>query len=353
VARDQCASEPPDIKDQIMKICIVGAGAIGGMLGVQLALVGEQVTFISRGANLEAARQNGIKLILEDGAERLACPVSATDRIAEAGVQDVVILTMKAHQVAPVAGEVRSLFGAETIVVTMQNGIPWWYFLKLPGPYQGTPIEAVDPGSMIAANIEVDRVIGCVVYPAAEIVAPGVVRHIEGNRLSLGELDGAETPRVKRVSELFRKAGFKSPVLTDIRSEIWLKLWGNVSFNPISALAHATLVDICQFPLTRELAARMMEEAQTIGEKLGGHFRVPLERRIAGAEGVGRHKTSMLQDVEHGRALELDALVGAVVELGRITATPTPHIDAVYACASLLAKTLQDERGRLRLEKLC
>ncbi len=250
------------------------------------------------------------------------------------------------------ASEVPALCGRDTFVVTMQNGIPWWYFLGLPGPLQGTSIEAVDPGGVIASHIEVNRVIGCVVYPAAEIIAPSVIRKIEGNRFSLGELDGAETPRVKLVAELFRKAGFKAPVVSDIRSEIWLKLWGNVSFNPISALCHATLVDICQFPPSRELAARMMKETQTIGEKLGVHFRVSLERRIAGAEGVGKHKTSMLQDVEHGRALELDALVGAVVELGRITATPTPHIDAVYACASLLAKTLHDEQGRLRIDKL-
>jgi len=236
-------------------------------------------------------------------------------------------------------------------VVTMQNGIPWWYFLGLPGPHQGTRIEAVDPGGVIASHIEVNRVIGCVVYPAAEIVAPGLIRQIEGNRFSVGELDGVETPRVKMIAELFRKAGFKAPVVSDIRSEIWLKLWGNVSFNPISALCHSTLVDICQFPPSRELAARMMKETQTIGEKLGVHFRVPLERRIAGALGVGKHKTSMLQDVEHGRALELDALVGAVVELGRITSTPTPNIDAVYACASLLAKTLHDEKGRLKIEK--
>ena len=335
-----------------MKICIVGAGAIGGMLGVKLALAGEDVIFITRGVNLEAVKKNGMRLVMEGGGECLAQPVKATDRIAEAGVQDLVILGMKAHQVAAVAKDVRSLFRPDTIVVTLQNGIPWWYFHKHPGPYEGLRIEAVDPGGVIAANIEIDRVIGCVVYPAAEIIAPGVIRHIEGNRFSVGELDGAETPRVKMISELFRRAGFKSPVLTDIRSEIWLKLWGNLSFNPISALTHATLVDICQFPPSRELAARMMAEAQAIGEKLGVHFRVPLERRIAGAEAVGKHKTSMLQDVEHGRALEIDALVGAVVELGRITRTPTPHIDAVSACASLLAKTLQGEKGRLRIERL-
>ncbi|HZW29231.1 MAG TPA: 2-dehydropantoate 2-reductase [Isosphaeraceae bacterium] len=336
----------------MLKTCIVGAGAIGGMLGVQLALAGEHVTFISRGANLEAVRRNGLRLILDDGTESLAQPVMATESLAEAGPQDLVILSVKAHQVPAMAQDLPVLFGPDTIVVTMQNGIPWWYFLKCQGPYQGMRLEAVDPGGVIAAHIAVDRVIGCVAYPAAERIAPGVIRHIEGNRFSVGELDGAETPRVKMVSELFRKAGFKAPVLTDIRSEIWLKLWGNLSFNPISALTHATLVEICRFPPTRELAARMMAEAQAIAEKLGIHFRVSLERRIAGAEGVGKHKTSMLQDLEQGRALELEALVGAVVELGRITGTPTPHIDAVYACTSLLARTVQAEKGRLRIETL-
>lgn len=333
-----------------MTICIVGAGAIGGMLGVRLVQAGEDVTFITRGANLETARRQGITLIAEDGTSTVACPVTATDRLADVGVQDLVILALKAHQVAPVAQEVRSLIGPETVVVTMQNGIPWWYFLKHPGPYEGMRIESVDPGGVIAANIEVDRVIGTVVYPAAEITAPAVIRHIEGNRLSVGELDGAETPRVKRVSELFRKAGFKAPILNDIRSEIWLKIWGNASFNPISALTHATLAGICRFPATRALAAAMMTETQAIGEKLGIHFRLPLERRIAGAEGVGEHKTSMLQDVEHGRPLELEALVGAVVELGKITEIPTPHLNAIYACTSLLAQTLHDQKGQLAIE---
>jgi len=335
-----------------MKLCIVGAGAIGGMVGVRLAQAGEDVTFIIRGANLEAARKSGMKLIMEDGAEILIDPVKATDRLAEAGPQDVVILAMKAHQLPPIAAELPCLFHPDTLVVTLQNGIPWWYFYKNPGPYEGLRIETVDPGGVIAANVEVDRVIGCVVYPASTMIAPAVIRHEQGNRFSVGELDGSETPRVKMISELFRQAGFKSPVLKDIRSEIWLKLWGNACFNPISALAHATLEDICRFPLSRDLAAKMMVEVQMIGERLGAHFRVPLERRIAGAEAVGPHKTSMLQDVEHGRALELDALVGAVVELGRITATPTPHIDAVFACTSLLAKTLHEQKGRLRIERL-
>ena len=339
-------------RDAIMKICIVGAGAIGGMLGARLVLAGEEVTFISRGANLQAFRETGIRLILEDGAELRTGPLFATDRIAEAGVHDVVILAMKAHQLTALAGEIPSLLGSESVIVTMQNGIPWWYFLNSQGPRQGTRIEAVDPGGLIAASIDVNRVIGCVVYPASEIVSPGVIRQIEGDRLSVGELDGSKTPRVERISALCRRAGFKSPVISDIRSEIWLKLWGNASFNPISALTHATLEDICRFPLTRALVTRMMEEIQQIGEKLGATFRVSIERRIKGAEAVGKHKTSMLQDVEHGRALELEALVGAVVELGRITATPTPHLDAVYAMVSLLAKTLHNEKGRLKIEAI-
>ncbi|MBI4989328.1 MAG: 2-dehydropantoate 2-reductase [Rhodocyclales bacterium] len=330
-----------------MKIAVVGAGAIGGYLGAKLALAGEEVTFIARGANLAALQANGIRLILEDGTEQVAADIRAVQKMAEAGPQDAVLLTLKAHQVKDVLPNLRALFGPETMVVTMQNGIPWWYFHKLGGPFDGRAVASVDPDGAIAATIEVGRVIGSVVYPASELAAPGVVRVIEGNRFSLGELDGSKSPRIEALSQAMIHAGFKSPVSKDIRSEIWLKLWGNLSFNPISALTHATLADICQFPATRELVASMMREAQAIGEKLGVEFKVSLEKRIAGAEAVGRHKTSMLQDVEQGRALELDALVGAVVELGRITGTPTPHIDAIYACTSLLAKTLKDGNGRL------
>jgi 2-dehydropantoate 2-reductase len=331
-----------------MKICVVGAGAIGGYMGIKLAGAGADVTLIVRGANLAAIRAHGLKLVSDEGEQSL--PLHATDRIAEAGAQDMVILGMKAHQVGAVATELAPLYAPHTTVVTTQNGIPWWYFFKQPSEHQGRRIESVDPEGAIASHIPIERVIGCVVYPACELAAPGVIRHIEGNRFPVGELDGSDTARVKAISELFRGAGFKSPVLSDIRAEIWLKLWGNLSFNPISALTHATLVDICQFPLTRELAANMMTEAQTIAHKLGIQFKVSLEKRIAGAEAVGKHKTSMLQDLEAGRALELDALVGSVVELGRITDTPTPTIEAVYACASLLAKRLKDEGGRLRIE---
>ena len=336
-----------------MKICIVGAGAIGGMLGVKLALSGNDVTLILRGANLTAVQQNGLRLIEEDGKELLAQSIKATSKIAEAGVQDVVILALKAHQVAPVAAELPALMHAETRIITMQNGIPWWYFHKLPGElgqrYQGTPVKAVDPDGIIAKHIPVDCVIGSVVYPASEVIRPGVIKVIEGNRFTLGEIDGSDTPSIRAISDAFKAAGFKAPIINDIRSEIWLKLWGNLSFNPISALTHATLEDICVFPATRELAANMMREAQAIAEKLGVQFRVSLEKRINGAQAVGQHKTSMLQDVELGRPIELEALVGSVIELGKITETPTPNINAVYALASLLAKNLQQHKATLRM----
>ena len=257
---------------------------------------------------------------------------------------------MKAHQLEAVAHDWPKLFGPDTTVVTMQNGIPYWYFHKHGGPLEGSQVHSVDPTGILTEMIPPHRVIGCVVYPASELVAPGVVRHIEGDRFPVGELDGSASERVARISECFGKAGFKAPVLDNIRSEIWLKLWGNLTFNPISSLAHSTLVDICQYPLSRELAASMMREAQEVAHKLGIAFRVTLEKRIAGAEKVGKHKTSMLQDIEAGRAPEIDALVGSVVELGRMTQTPTPHIDTVYALVKLLAKTMGEERGQVKLQ---
>ncbi|MDB5799030.1 MAG: ketopantoate reductase [Paucimonas sp.] len=332
-----------------MKIAIVGAGGIGGYVGAKFALAGEDVTFLVRGANLEAIRRNGIKLIEADGSMQVATNVRATNDYAEAGVQDLVILALKANQVEAVAEDVPRLFGPDTVVVTMQNGIPYWYFHKHGGHLAGRQVTSVDPTGKILANIAPQRVLGCVVYPASELIAPGVVQHIEGERFPLGELDGSDSERVRRIAAVFVHAGFKSPVLPDIRSEIWLKLWGNLSFNPISALAHATLVDICQFQLTRELAAGMMLEAAAVAEKLGSSFRVPLEKRIEGAEKVGKHKTSMLQDVEAGRHPEIDALVGSVIELGRLTQTPTPHIDTVYALVKLLARTMQEQSGQVKM----
>jgi 2-dehydropantoate 2-reductase len=324
-----------------MKTCIVGAGAIGGLIGARLALAGEEVTLIARGPHLAAIREQGLKLISADGTEQTARDIAATDKIGEAGEHDVVILALKAHQITEVAAELPALFGAATVVVTVQNGIPWWYFQKLGGEYEGKRLSARDPDGAIERNIDARRIIGSIAYPAADKPAPGVIRHIEGLRFPLGELDGAKTERVKAIAEVFSRGGFRSPVLTDIRSQIWLKAWGNLSFNPISALTRATLAEMCRFAPTRRLAADMMSEAKQIAEKLGVTFRHTIEQRIEGAEQVGEHKTSMLQDVEAGRPLEVEALVGVVAELGRLTNTPTPSIDAVYSCVKLLAKTIQ------------
>ena len=332
-----------------MKIAIIGAGAIGGYVGVKLALAGEDVTFIVRGANLEAIRKNGMKLVEHDGTEQVARNVKATNNYAEAGVQDMVILAMKAHQLEAVANDVPKLLGPNTSIVTMQNGVPYWYFHQHGGALAGSRLQTVDPTGVIGEKIPASQVIGCVVYPASELTEPGVVHHIEGDRFPVGELDGSTSERVTAVSNCFIKAGFKAPVLDNIRSEIWLKLWGNLTFNPISALSHSTLVDICQYPLTRELAANMMTEAQEVANKLGITFRVSIDKRIGGAEKVGKHKTSMLQDVEAGRAPEIDALVGSVVELGKLTGTPTPHINATYALVKLLAKTMEEEKGRVKM----
>jgi 2-dehydropantoate 2-reductase len=329
-----------------MKFAIVGAGAIGGLLGTRLALSGEEVVFIARNQNLAAIRQRGFRLLLEDGSEQHAAEVSAVQHMAEAGPQDVVLLTVKAHQVAALLPELRALFGPHTLLVSMINGLPWWYFQKSGGAFEGRSLDSVDPGGLIAGQIEAERIIASVVYPAAELVEPGVVRLIEGNRFSLGELDGSRTPRIEALSQALMRAGFKAPISKDIRSELWVKLWGNLCFNPISALTQATLADICRFAPTRELAAAMMAEAQTLAQKLGVSFKVTIAQRIAGAEAVGAHKTSMLQDLERGRALELEALVGAVLELGRITATPTPHIAAVYAVTALLERSQASLRSQ-------
>jgi 2-dehydropantoate 2-reductase len=327
-----------------LKIAIIGVGAIGGYVGTRLALAGEDVTFIARGANLEALRNRGVRLVTADGSEQVVPTVKATDDYAAAGPQDMVILAMKAHQVEACAREVPKLFGPDTVVVPMQNGIPYWYFHGHPGELAGTRVTSVDPHGLISDHIPAERVIGCVVYPAAELVAPGVVKHVEGNRFPVGEPDGTMSERVARVSECFVRGGLQAPVLSDIRAEIWLKLWGNLTFNPISALSRATLAGICQYPPSRAIAAAMMTEAQCVANKLGVTFRVSLEKRIAGAERVGHHKTSMLQDVEAARTLEIDALLGSVVELARLTDTATPHIDTVYALTKLLAKTLHEDK---------
>jgi 2-dehydropantoate 2-reductase len=328
-----------------MKVAIVGAGAIGAYVGLRLALSGKDVTFIARGANLETLRARGVRMISADGKEEFARNVRATNDYSEAGPQDLVILAIKAHQVEAVAGDVPKMFGPETVLVPLQNGIPYWYFHRHGGELAGTCVRSVDPNGTLMRLLPAERVIGCVVYPAAELMAPGVVQHIEGNRFPVGELDGSTTERVTQVSQCFIAGGLQSPILPDVRAEIWLKLWGNLTFNPISALARATLASICQYPPTRALSVSMMTEAQTVANKLGITFRVPLEKRVAGAERVGHHKTSMLQDVEAGRPLEIDALLGSVVELARLTNTPTPCMDTVFALTKLLAKTLEEARS--------
>ena len=330
-----------------MKVCVVGAGAIGGYMAVRLADAGHDISVIARGPHLAAIKANGLRLI-EAEQELIASNLVASDKIADLGNQDVVVMALKAHQITPVVKDLPVLFGPNTVMVTLQNGIPWWYFQKLSGPYADRVVETVDPGGVLFGSIDPNRVIGCIAYPAATIAEPGVIRHIEGNRFPVGELDGGDSDRVRVVSGLFEEGGFKSRVLDDIRSEIWLKLWGNLTFNPISALTHATLVDICQFPLTRGLAATMMTEAQQVAERLGASFRVPMERRIAGAESVGKHKTSMLQDVEVGKPLEVDGMLGVVVELAEVTEVEVPTLRALYACASLLSKTIREEGVRIR-----
>ena len=328
-----------------MRIAVVGAGSIGGYLGALLSAAGDDVTFIARGANLEAIRSRGMQVVTEEGREVIAKNVRVFSKMSEAGPHDTVLLTVKAHQVSAVAGDLHHLCDANTSIVTMQNGIPWWYFQRHGGQYEGTPVLAADPDGSIARAVDPARIIGTVVYPAAVLEAPGVVRVVEGKRFALGELDGSTTPRIEAIAARFTAAGFKAPISDNLRAEIWLKLLGNLAFNPISALARATLQDLCRYPLTRELCVRMMTEAETIATQLGIAMRVGIERRIAGAEKVGAHRTSMLQDIEHGRPLEIEALVGAVIELGRLTGTPTPHIDSVYACTRLLAQTIADAKG--------
>ena len=335
-----------------MRFAVVGAGAIGGYLGARLSLAGHDVVFLARNKNLAAINGGGFRLTLESGHEEHAAGVRAVADAADAGPQDAVLLTVKAHQVKDVLPALRTLVGAETMLVTMTNGIPWWYFQRLAGEWQGRTLESVDPGGVLAAAIDPEQVIGSVVYPAAELVAPGVVRVIEGNRFTLGELDGSRSERIERLSKAMMAAGFKAPVSKDIRAEIWLKLWGNLSFNPVSALTHATLEGICRDADGRALVATMMAEAEAVANRLGVVFKIGIEQRIAGAEAVGAHKTSMLQDVEHGRAIELDALVGSVVELARITATPVPTIAAIHHAAGLLSRTLAAQRGRLAVAAL-
>jgi 2-dehydropantoate 2-reductase len=320
-----------------MRICIFGAGAIGGYVAAKLAEAGTtDLSLVARGPHLEAMQSKGLRLI-EDGKEAVH-KVRAEQDPAKLGTQDYVILALKAHSVPGVVSAMQPLIGPDTAVVTAQNGVPWWYFHRLAGPNEGMRLESVDPGGVIWDGVGPGRAIGCVVYPATEVEAPGVILHVEGDRFPLGEPSGEKSERILALSKVLVAAGLKAPIRADIRSDIWVKLWGNLSFNPISALTGATLEKIVADPATRDLSRRMMIEAQAIGEALGVRFPVGVDRRIDGAGAVGAHKTSMLQDLERGRPMEIDALVGAVAELGELTGNPTPTIDAVLALVRQLAR---------------
>lgn len=312
-----------------MKICIFGAGAIGGMMGVQLARAGADVSFIARGPHLAAMRERGARLLM-DGEEYVANVRCSSDP-RELGVQDVVIITLKAHSVAGVIDAMQPLIGEHTAIVTGTNGIPYWYFYRHGGKFAGTRLESIDPDGSQWTRLGPERAIGCVLYPAAEIEAPGVIRHVYGKKFPIGEPSGERTQRIMQLHEIMQAAGFDAPVRDDIRDEIWLKLWGNLCFNPISALTHGTLDVITGDPATRNVARTMMLEAKRIAEQFGVHFRVDMERRIDGAGAVGAHKTSTLVDLENRRPMEIDPLLTVVQEMGRLVGEPTPTIDVVLA----------------------
>ena len=319
-----------------MKICIFGAGAIGGYIGAKLAAVGADVSLVARGPHLAALQSRGLTLI-EDGHAQTH-KVRATDDARTLGPQDYVILTLKAHSVPAVVDRITPLLGQGSTLVSGVNGVPWWYFHRLGGPLEGTRLASVDPGNVQWNGFGPDRVLGCVVYPAAEVTEPGTITHVEGNRFSLGEPSGETSARAMALSQALTAAGLKAPVRPRLRDEIWVKLWGNLSFNPISALTHATLDLLCTDPGTRAVARAMMVEAQVVAERLGVTFPIDVDRRIDGGAAVGAHRTSMLQDLLAGRPLEIDALVASVAELGRLTNTPTPSIDIVLALVRLRAK---------------
>lgn len=319
-----------------MKTVIAGAGAIGAYIGAQMARESEDVVLFARGPHYRAMKEHGVRVLEGDG-EFVVHP-TVIDSLELAGTADVVILGIKAHSLPELAPRLRTLIGPETVFVSTQNGIPWWYFQRHGGELEGTRIERVDPGGVISSVIAPERVIGSIVYFSTEVVSPGIVRHTEGNRISLGEPDGSRSDRIRRIADVLIKARLRAPIATRIRHEIWVKILGNLSFNPISALTGATLVQMVRDPDVSVLVRRIMEEAEAVAARLGIELPVSIDQRIAGAEKVGEHKTSMLQDLEAGRPLELEAVVGAVLELGERLNIPMPHTRAVYACAKLRAK---------------
>src|SRR5881392_2298411 len=317
-----------------MKFAIVGAGAIGAFLGAMLARADEDVTLIARGPHLRAMQQHGIRIRGELGEFQVAA--RATDNVASIGEVDVVVLTLKTHSVPAIAASLQPLLGPNTAVLTAQNGFPWWYFYGHGGEWEGTRLESVDPGGVISQHIDPSRVVGCVVYPSTEIVEPGVVWHAEGNRFAIGEPDGSKSERCRRIADSLIKAGLRCPIRTDIRHDMWVKLMGNVAYNPISALTRATLIEIVRCPETRNLAAAIMSEAESVARNLGIEMGVSIEQRLEGAEKVGQHKTSMLQDIEAGKPTELEAIVGAIIELGDKLGVELTNTRSVYACVKLL-----------------
>ncbi|TVQ52132.1 MAG: 2-dehydropantoate 2-reductase [Rhodobacteraceae bacterium] len=318
-----------------MKICIFGAGAIGGYLAVRLANAGQEVSVVARGPHLAAIREHGLKLRI--GGEEEVARLRATDDAAELGPQDYVIVTLKAHSLPPIVDKLKPLFGPETCLVTGMNGVPYWYFHGLPG-HEWRRVEAVDPGGVVSAAFPPEQALGCVVYPACEAPEPGVIEHVDGDRFTLGEPDGSKSPRAEALSKALIAAGFKAPVRPRIRDEIWVKLWGNLAFNPLSALTCQTLDVLATEPGLRGVARAMMVEGRQVAESLGVKFAIDVDKRIEGAAGVGKHKTSMLQDLERGRPMEIDALVTAVAELGRAADVPTPAIDMVLALVQARAR---------------
>jgi 2-dehydropantoate 2-reductase len=317
-----------------MKFAIVGAGAIGAFVGAMLARAGEDVTLMARGAHLGAMQEHGVRVRGEIGDFQVNA--KATDDPRTIGEVDVVILTLKTHSVPAMVASLRPMLGPNTSVVTAQNGFPWWYFYHQGGEWEGTHLESIDPGGVISEHIDPARVIGCVVYPSTEIVEPGVVRHMEGTRFAIGEPDGSKSERCRRLADSFIKAGLRCPIRTNIRHDIWVKLMGNVAYNPLSALTRATLIEIVQCPETRALAAAIMTEVDALARKLGIDIGVSVEQRLEGAEKVGQHKTSMLQDIEAGKPTELEAIVGAIIELADKLSMELPHTKTVYACVKLL-----------------
>jgi ketopantoate reductase len=329
--------------ERYRRVCVIGAGAVGGVLAFKLSRAGFSVTVVDVGEQLRAIRLNGLTYVSIAG-DRQVENVRAISQVADAGPQDAVVLAVKSHDLELATHGIERLFHPETIVLTLQNGIPWWYFEGTDGPHRNRSLATLDAKGVLRHRIEAHRIIGTVALIAVELAGPAVARHIEGNRFVIGELDGRNTERLRSLQEALSAAELKCHVTNDIRGEIWLKALGSVSFNPISALAHATFTDICSLPESRDLARQLMEEAHQVGERLGVHFRKTVDERLRGAEAVGAHKSSMLQDVEAGRPLEIEALIGAILELSRISGTPAPATQAIYACVKLLNSSIMANR---------